>query len=265
LIPRSTVAVFLATLCVSAPGWSQSLAAVAPESHVSQPDGLQRTAEALARPAFRLDRSEEDWSVLCLAARRDDRWDPIKCLGPTEGPWFVSFGGELRSSYEFYRNYNWGSGLQDHNGYYLNRLMGHADLHLGARVRLFAEFQSGIEVGRTGGPRRFVDEDKLDLSQAFIELNLSSSVSLNVDSFFLWRQGIADGLYSQSGAFLRPAGPSRARYVGATQDVSIQWRLDAHTTVQFLAAYYEVGAYLRESSPPAKNAVFYTLTANYKF
>jgi hypothetical protein len=29
-------------------------------------------------------------------------------------------------------------------------MMGHADLHLGARVRLFAEFQSGLEVGRTG-------------------------------------------------------------------------------------------------------------------
>ncbi|HET9412713.1 MAG TPA: alginate export family protein [Pseudolabrys sp.] len=486
-IARSTVALLLATLCVSVPGWSQSRPAVAPESHVSQPDGPEGTAEALTRPAFRLDRSEEDWSAFCLPTRRDDRWDPAKCLGPSEGPWFVSFGGELRSSYEIYRNYNWGSGFQDRNGYYLNRLMGHADLHLGARVRLFAEFQSGLEVGRTGGPRLFVDEDKLDVSQAFIELNpstrrhrapatlrigrqeftygegtlvstrelnvrrpfdgvkvvfqppkwridvfaakpvatqkgafddasqegatlwgawavtaaaspwinqldlyyvgldreaaqfdrgianerrhtfgfdaheqagplafaqegvlqlgtfgsgrlwawklahqvfysiprlrrsvlgiqgaissgddpssgelrtfhplfpkglyygymlftsgslnaivahpslnvpLSSSVSLNVDSFFLWRQGIADGLYSQSGAFLRPAGPSLARYVGATQDVSIQWRLDAHTTVQFLAAYYEVGAYLRESNPPAKNAAFYSLTANYKF
>ena len=98
-----------------------------------------------------------------------------------------------------------------------------------------------------------------------LNVPLSSAVSLNVDSFFLWRQGIADGLYSQSGSFLRTAGPSVARYVGATQDVSVQWRLDTHTTVQFLAAYYDVGTYLRESNPPAKNAVFYSLTANYKF
>ena len=54
-----------------------------------------------------------------------------------------------------------------------------------------------------------------------IGMQLSKGLSLNVDSFFLWRQGTTDGLYSQSGMFLRTGQNSRPRYVGATQDLSI--------------------------------------------
>jgi len=37
-------------------------------------------------------------------------------------------------------------------------------------VRLFAELQSGLEFGRNGGPRPAIDEDKLDVSQLFLDL-----------------------------------------------------------------------------------------------
>ena len=84
--------------------------------------------------------------------------------------WHVSFGAELRGSYEGYRNYSWGSGPQDGNGYYLNRLISHGDFHLGPSVRIFAELQSGLEFGRNGGPRPAIDEDKLDVGQLFLEL-----------------------------------------------------------------------------------------------
>ena len=442
-----------------------------------------------SRPEYQLDRSEEDWSSLCdPAARGDDPWDRVKYVAFGRSR-YVSLGGELRGSYEGYRNYRWGSGLQDPNGYYLNRLIGHADLHLGPRVRMFAEFQSGLEFGRNGGPRPVVDQDKLDVSQLFLELNplthkdrpiislrlgrqelnygegtlvstrelnvrrpfdgvkfvfqppnwrinvftvrpvatrsgffddapdrrqtfwgvwatktngkallrkvdvyylgldrndagfdkgtarerrntlgfnahemagrvslfqegdlqlgtfgsgrltawkfaqgvsysspriryrpifglqgaissgdgspsnpnlhtfyplfpkglyygymlftsgslnaivvhptaslqLSRILSLDIDNFFFWRQSTRDGLYSQSGMFFRTGQTSQARYVGATQDMSIVWRVDRHTTVQGLAAYYEVGSYLRETQPPGKNASYYSVTANYRF
>jgi hypothetical protein len=77
-------------------------------------------------------------------------------------------------SYEVYRNYNWGSGPQDRNGYYLDRLISHGDFHLGPSVRIFAELQSGLEFGRNGGPRPAIDEDKLDVSQLFLELRSST-------------------------------------------------------------------------------------------
>jgi hypothetical protein len=88
--------------------------------------------------------------------------------------WYVSFGAESRGSYEVYRNYNWGSGPQDRNGYYLNRLISHGEFHLGPSVRIFAELQSGLEFGRNGGPRPAIDKDKLDVSQLFLELRSST-------------------------------------------------------------------------------------------
>src|SRR5262249_28134577 len=49
---------------------------------------------------------------------RDDLWDRLKCIGLGRPFWYVSFGAELRGSYEIYRTYNWGSGPQDCNGCY---------------------------------------------------------------------------------------------------------------------------------------------------
>jgi hypothetical protein len=366
--------------------------------------------------------------------------------------------------YEYYRNYNWGAGPQDGGGYYLNRLIGHADFHFGECVRVFFEVKSGLALARNGGPLPAIHEDKLDLSQRFVELDLvarnrpitikvgrqelnygesslvsirelnvrrefdgvkltfrpprwqvdafaakpaqtkpgffddsptpsqtlwgiwattteslpkpltqldlyylglarkearfdqgtarerrhtlgvnahgkkgdfsfflegdiqfgkfgsgrllawkyaqmlsygfprgrfrpvvsilgaissgdknpgdpdlqtfhplfpkglyygymdstsgslnaivihpkvglqlSKTLSLAADSFFFWRQRTSDGLYSQPGFFLRTGQVTQARYVGALQDLDVVWRLDRHTTVQFLVAYYEVG------------------------
>jgi hypothetical protein len=422
------------------------------------------------------------------AARSDDPWDRVKYVEFGRSS-YVSFGGELRGSYERYLNYNWASGVQSPDGYYLNRLIEHADLHFTPRVRLFTELQSGLEYGRNGGPRPVVDQDKLDISQLFLELNppsdkerppislrlgrqelnfgegtlvstrelnvrrpfdgiklvfqppkwrvdvfavkpvatrnglfndapdhrqtfwgvwatktngtvflrkidlyylgldrndagfdkgtarerrntlgfnahevagrvtlfqegdlqvgsfgsgrltawkfaqavsyspphiryqpsfgiqgafssgdgrpnsanlhtfyplfpkglyygymlftsgslnaivvhptasfqLSKSLSLDFDNFFFWRESANDGLYSQSGMFLRTGRSSRAPYIGTTQDLSVVWRVDRHTTVQGLAAYYEVGQYLRDTQPTGKNASYFSVTANYTF
>ena len=82
-------------------------------------------------PDYQLDRSEEDWSGLCRHAKgRDDFCDPLKSIELGRPFWYVSFGAELRGSFEVYRNHNWGSGPQDRNSHYLNRLISHGDFHL---------------------------------------------------------------------------------------------------------------------------------------
>jgi hypothetical protein len=111
------------------PIWARSHPTPAQSSQVTNPDGPQVTAGGSGMPDYQLDRSEEDWSGLCRHANgRDDFWDPLKCIGLGRPFWYVSFGAELRGSYEVYRNYNWGSGPQDRNGYYLNRLISHGGL-----------------------------------------------------------------------------------------------------------------------------------------
>jgi hypothetical protein len=484
---RFCLAAALAVSAAATTTWAQSTDAQI--SEVRNTDSPPTTA-ANSRPVYQLDRSEEDWSGFCRQANgRDDFWDPLKCIGLGRPFWYVSFGAEVRSSYEVYRNYNWGSGPQDRNGYYLNRLISHGDFHLGPSLRIFAELQSGLEFGRNGGPRPAIDEDKLDVSQLFVELRsstqqhkppieirvgrqnlnygdgslvsirdlnvrrpfdgiklilrpqdwgidvfaakpvetspgffddapdhtqtfwgiwatdkkeqsfvrqldfyylgldrknaqfdqgtarerrntlgvraheamsnlafiqegdlqlgivgsarlrawkfadglsyslprirlhpivglqgaissgdknpqnvdlqtfyplfpsglyygdmvftsgslnaivahpsvgmqLSKGLSLNVDSFFLWRQRTTDGLYSQAGMLLRTGQTSQSRYIGATQDLDIAWRVDRHTTVRFLAAYYEVGPYLRETQPPGKDTTYLSIIASYKF
>jgi len=126
-----------------------------------------------ARPQLLPDRSQEDWSGLCNGALRNDRWDRVKCVRLGQGQSYLSFGGELRSSFELYRNESWGAAPQDGNGYALNRVMGHADVHIGEHVRAFAELQSGLSFGRNGGPRPVIDQDDLDVSQLLVEFRSS--------------------------------------------------------------------------------------------
>ena len=86
-----------------------------------------------------------------------------------EGP-AVSAGSEVRQEYEWFDNEDWGAAIPDGNGYWLQRYMLHVDTRLSRRVRLYGELKSGIEVGRTGGPRGS-DEDRLDLHQAFVDFS----------------------------------------------------------------------------------------------
>jgi len=120
-----------------------------------------------------MDRSEENWSFLQGSSLRSDFWDPIKYIRLGREGWYLSLGGEFRPMYEFDKNYNWGQGPQDDNGFYLNRLIGSAGFHFGSHARVFFELKSGLEFGRNGGPRPSIDEDKLDLSQLFVDVPVS--------------------------------------------------------------------------------------------
>src|SRR5690242_9615047 len=98
-----------------------------------------------------------------------------------------------------------------------------------------------------------------------IALQISKKISLAPDNVFFWRQRTTDGLYSQPGVLLRSGLGSQRKYVGALQDIAITWTVDHHTTVQLLGAYYEAGAFLRESSPPGKNTAYVSGKVIYRF
>jgi len=59
-------------------------------------------------------------------------------------------------------------------GWLLQRYMLHADFHFSELFRIFVQFQTGIESGRTGGPRP-TDQDAIDLNQAFFDINWNLS------------------------------------------------------------------------------------------
>ncbi len=147
-----------------------TLLASAPLTHA-------QTTRLPSPPPYQLLRFEEDYRYLRDPGRRSDLWDPLKCTALNDAAtWYLSLGGEVRERYEYFHNTNWGQGPQDEDGYVLQRYMLHADLHLGEALRAFGQLKSGLENGRSGGPRP-TDEDKLDLHQAFLDVTLAATTS----------------------------------------------------------------------------------------
>ena len=133
------------------------------------PDRIAFATGTASLPSYNASRYLEDYRYLKDPAQRTDFWDTIKYIPLDDaGTIYLSLGGETRQHYESIRNENWGATVKDNNGWYLQRYLLHADLHLGERFRLFSQIQSGIETGRSGGPRG-VDEDRLDLHQLFFD------------------------------------------------------------------------------------------------
>jgi len=118
---------------------------------------------------------EEDWRAL-QGVDRTDVWDPVKFVPlSADGTTSLSLGGEARVTYERFGNQNFGLTPPDPDGYLLQRYLLHTDVHAGSRVRVWTEFNSGLENGRIGGPRPVIDEDKLDLHQAFVDVTVGAT------------------------------------------------------------------------------------------
>ena len=123
-----------------------------------------------ARPGLSPVPAEQDWSFLADSSKRADFFDPGKYISLGENPQlYVSLGFEQREEYEYFDNWMFGSGPQDHNGYVLHRTRPHFDFHAGNYLRLFSEFAFDFNNGRNGGPRPGIDEDRGDVHQAFLE------------------------------------------------------------------------------------------------
>lgn len=130
----------------------------------------------------------------------------------------VATGGQVRQQYERFANEEWGAEVPDPDGYWLQRYMVHLDARLSRRVRLYGELKSGIETGRTGGPRP-PDEDQLDLHQGFVD------VSFGPVTGRVGRQELAFG--SQRLVSVRE-GPNIRQTFDAGRIVVVQgqWRVD---------------------------------------
>lgn len=125
------------------------------------------------RPTLQPLRYEENWSLLANPECKKEALDDLKYISLGRENWYVSLGGEIRYRYENYENSGFGTDPETPSGYLLQRYLLHSDWHFGSRVRLFAQFQSGLEEGRIGGPR-LTDKDVADLHQVFFDITDSS-------------------------------------------------------------------------------------------
>src|SRR5438874_3230164 len=189
---------------------------------------IASVAQDQPAPAFKTVRYDEDYSYLRDETRQTELLDTIKYIPlSSDRSAYVTLGGEIRERYEYFHNSLWGQGPQDKDGYLLQRLMLHANVHLADWFRLFGEFKSGLEEDRAGGPRPS-DRDVFDLHQLFFDLNARVE---NVNSFTLriGRQELAYG--SSRLVSVRESPNVRQSFDGIKAIIKLgSWRIDAFAT-----------------------------------
>lgn len=145
-------------------------------------------------PPYSIVRYTEDYSYLKDPAARTDPFDPIKYIPLTDsGDVYLSLGGQARERYEYFHNNTFGAGLQDPTGFYLTRLLAHADLHVGDNLRGFIQLKSSMEDNREGAPR-VTDADEFDVQQAFVDFKVPLPTGGPKDSVTI-RGGRQDLIY----------------------------------------------------------------------
>ena len=155
--------------------------------------------------------------------RRTDWLDPIKHISLGRPGWYLSLGGELRERFEFFENTDWKPAPAD--GFLLQKYMLPPSSIWARASGSSRNFKSGLEDGRTGGPRP-TDEDRLDLHEAFVDVALDDG---HAAALRLGRREMAFG--SQRLVSVR-AGPNvRQSFDGVSVLVAPgAWRLEAFAT-----------------------------------
>ncbi|HEY8562583.1 MAG TPA: alginate export family protein [Pyrinomonadaceae bacterium] len=156
---------------------------VAPEDEDEDKSADPAPTRAEFRPPLQQLRYLEDYGYLRDKSLRRERLDRLKYipLRKDAPDWYLSVGGEIRQRFEAFRNDFWGAAAPDEDGYSLQRYMLHTDWHFGKKIRAFVQLRSNIEAGRSGGPRPVLDENKLDLNQAFVDVNFDAGEKFNIN------------------------------------------------------------------------------------
>ncbi|SIT27115.1 Alginate export [Filimonas lacunae] len=117
---------------------------------------------------FKLMRFEENYYGLKDSSRNfynRFKYTPLS----KDGRVYLSAGGSARVEYVDFNNEDWGASGIGHNGFLLQRYDVHADVHVGQRLRLFAQLRSAWEGGRKNGPRP-IDEDHGNVQNLFVDV-----------------------------------------------------------------------------------------------
>jgi len=174
-------------------------------------------------PPFKQLRYEEDYSFLKRDSSRDwygtTKFNPLSKNENT----YLSIGGDIRYQYQWFKNENWGEPPADTNGFILTRYLVHADLHAGKNFRTFVQLQSSLANGKTAPPSP-VDEDQLDLHQAFAELVLPLQ---NAQSLTM-RVGRQELLYGSQRLVAVREGPNNRQAFDAARLIYVRndWKAD---------------------------------------
>lgn len=151
-----------------------TIAALAAALFVGHRAYCQTTGEssdsAPQRPAILFNRWQEDWSVLADPRVPREPFDTLKYiqLSTTDPGTYLSFGANVRERFEDNDAAGFGTGANHDEQYLLSRTEVHADLRIASQVQAFVQLESDFAPEKT--PKLPVDQDRLDVEQAFVAL-----------------------------------------------------------------------------------------------
>jgi hypothetical protein len=183
---------------------------------------LLHMASAQTFPTFKSFRYDEDYSFLKKDSTRDwykkMKYSPLSKNGNT----YLSFGGEVRLQYFTIKHDGWGDAPEDGDGYIQSRFLLHSDFHAGTHFRACVQLQGSMTNGKA--MTSAVDEDPLDLHQAFVEAN----VNLGTKTKAVFRLGRQEMFYgSQRLIGLREGPNNRMSFDGLkTMIINPGYQLD---------------------------------------
>lgn len=127
------------------------------------------------RPAFKPFRYDEDFTALADPSLRTLPLDDLKHISlADDSQTYLSIGGEARTRYEYFREPGFGLRGLSRDDFVLQRLLLHADLHLGEHVRVFAQGISAWQLDSESS-RSVIQDDRLDVQQAFADVTFGEA------------------------------------------------------------------------------------------
>ncbi|MEM8771495.1 MAG: alginate export family protein [Pseudomonadota bacterium] len=207
LLISASVCACLAT----APAFAQSPPGRAPDARPSFPYSLL---------AF-----NEDWTFTRDPGRRAEDWSyrlkeiPLNRRADIR----LSLGAELRATVNYLSDFDFGEDGEGDDTILLGRFLGHAELTVGDRFRLFGTLQASDEVGGDGPPIP-IDTDRGDIQNFFAEYRLDLSDSIAATA----RIGRQEFQYGGGRLVTARAGPNVRRAFDAAKIIFTgdDWRAD---------------------------------------
>jgi hypothetical protein len=187
--------------------------------------GFIFSSNAQEKPVFQKVRYDDDFRYL-KADSTKNLYEKIKYipLGKND-KFYATIGGEIREQYIFTVNDKWGDETDSGDGYLLSRFLLNADVHFGI-FRTFVELQSSLANSKIDPSP--VDENKLDLHQAFLDVDFIRNESQQL-TFRVGRQEMSYG--SQRLISVRERPNSRISYDGMKLFFKDEnWQTDAFYT-----------------------------------
>lgn len=150
--------------------------------HLAVLAALCVTAAGAAEGSFGKTFRYDDFSALYAPGARAHAYDAAKCL-PFGRASYLSLGADLHLREEVADPARVVASPVARDAYLLQRILVHADLHLGEHARAFVQLGNHQARTRSGTPKA-TDRDGTDLSQAFVDLSMRAG-----DGRLTWRLG----------------------------------------------------------------------------